>query len=277
MNTQKSTGLRDLLSFFLLAFALNWMLQLPRLMAVAGWISLSTGLSTMLGRVAVFTPAIAAFMLTAIRSGKSGVRTLWRCGWEVRFRKTWLLPALLLVPVSGVLIIGLLTVIGVSIPWEYSLSPTMLVPVALMIWMLGALPEEYGWRGYALDRLQAHLKPLPASLLLGVIWSTWHLPLHFIPGTTQAVIPFWEFSAQTIVLTVLYSWLHNETGGSVLIAGLFHASGNLTGAVIPYWTTGTGRWISFLLLLIPALLVVAFKFTRATSPVQAKVVHPLTD
>ncbi len=88
------------------------------------------------------------------------------------------------------------------------------------------------------------------------MWGLWHLPLHFIAGTTQAAIPVWEYLAQTILLSVLYTWLHNGSRGSVLVASLFHASGNLTGAVIPYWVTGPGRWISFLVLLIPAVVLV---------------------
>ncbi len=78
----------------------------------------------------------------------------------------------------------------------------------------------------------------------------------FIAGTTQAAIPVWEYLAQTLLLSVLYTWLHNGSRGSVLVASLFHASGNLTGAVIPYWVTGPGRWISFLVLLIPAVVLV---------------------
>lgn len=54
----------------------------------------------------------------------------------------------------------------------------------------------------------------------------------------------------------LYTWLHNRTGGSVLIAGLFHATGNLSGALIPSWAIPLGRWIGLLPLLAAAVLVV---------------------
>jgi hypothetical protein len=86
----------------------------------------------------------------------------------------------------------------------------------------------------------------------------WHLPLHFIPTTTQYVIPIGEYLAQTVVLAFLYTWLHKGTGGSVFIASLFHAFGNITGAAIPYWTSSEGRWVSFGSLLIAAVLVVVF-------------------
>jgi membrane protease YdiL (CAAX protease family) len=80
-------------------------------------------------------------------------------------------------------------------------------------------------------------------------------PPHFIPSSTQYVIPIWEYILQTMVLSLLYTWLYRGSGGSLLIAGIFHAMGNITGAVIPYWTTEAGRWASFGLLLVPAVLI----------------------
>jgi chromate transport protein ChrA len=78
----------------------------------------------------------------------------------------------------------------------------------------------------------------------------WHLPLVFIEGTTQAAIPFYEFVLQTMLLAVLYTWLYNNTGGSVLVAALFHASANTAAAAVPTWTTEFGRWSSFALLAV---------------------------
>jgi membrane protease YdiL (CAAX protease family) len=125
-----------------------------------------------------------------------------------------------------------------------------------LIWLLGAYPEEYGWRGYALPRLLKINSPLVASLVLGILWGIWHLPLHFIPTTTQYVIPIWQYLLQTIVLSILYTWLHKGTRGSVFIASMFHAFSNIAGAAIPYWTTEAGRWISFGLMLVTAVIIV---------------------
>jgi hypothetical protein len=76
----------------------------------------------------------------------------------------------------------------------------------------------------------------------------------------RSVIPVWQYILQTILLSIIYTWLFLGTGGSVLIAGLFHAIGNITGAVLPYWTGEIGRWVSFGLLLIPAVLIVILGF-----------------
>ena len=247
---------KDLLFFFLIAFLWMWGMNLPRLMAAFGWITLPSFLSTLLGYLAVFAPGVAAFVLTGIREGREGMKSLWRRGWKLNFRKVWLIPAIVLMPVAGVLTLLFLRVLDAPVAWEYGLSPRMIAPIFLLIWLLGAIPEEFGWRGYALPRLLQGFSPITASLILGATWGLWHLPLHFIPGTTQAAIPFWEYFLQTIELTVIYTWLYLGTGGSVFIAGFFHAMGNITGAVIPYWTSTTGRYVSFLILLVPAVWIV---------------------
>lgn len=249
---------KELISFLIIAFAWTWLLNAPRVLASYGLISIPPLISTILGYSAVFGPGIAAFVLSRVQSGTQGVKSLWNRGWTARFPRKWLLPTILLMPVMGILTVLILRLFNQPVAWEYALPPAMIVPIGLLIWLLGALPEEYGWRGYALPRLLEQYSPLIASLVLGLIWGIWHLPLHFISGTTQYVIPIWEFVLQTVLLTVIYTWLYQGTGGSILIAGIFHAIGNITGAVFPYWTTEAGRWISFGLILIPAVLI-AFK------------------
>lgn len=251
---------KELWLFFILSFAWMWGLNLPRVLVTFGVISLPPLVSTLLGYIAVFGPGLAAFLLTWIYQGRLGVRQLWQRGWRASFNKKWFLPALLLMPVMGLLTWLILALLQIPILWEYSLSLAMLVPIGLLIWLVGALPEEFGWRGYALGRLLERRSPLAASLILGVIWGIWHLPLHFISTATQYVIPVWQYLLLTLVLSVIYTWLYLGTKGSILIAGLFHAFGNITGAVLPYWTGNGGRWISFGLLLIPAALIVIFRF-----------------
>jgi len=264
-NTRK-----ELLSFFIISFAWMWLLNAPRVMASSGIITLPSLVSTILGYSAVFGPGVAAFILTRVQSGKEGAKNLWKRGWTARFPKKWLVPALVLMPVMGILTVLILRLFEQPVAWEYGLPPAMIVPIGLLIWLLGALPEEYGWRGYALPRLMEKFNPLTASLILGLIWGLWHLPLHFISSSTQYVIPIWEYVLQTVLLTVIYTWLYRGTGGSILIAGIFHAMGNLTGAIFPYWTTEAGRWISFGLLLIPAILIALKMKTSGVVDIKTK-------
>jgi membrane protease YdiL (CAAX protease family) len=250
------TNKKELLSFFIISFAWMWLINLPRVLEGFNLITLNPFLSMMMGYIAVFGPGIAAFMLTSHSLGKEGLRSLWNSGWRLPQEKRWLLPAVFLIPLSALATLGFLRLLDVSLQWEYGLSPAMIVPIGLLIWLVGAYPEEYGWRGYALPRLLENLRPLAASLILGFIWGVWHLPLHFIPATTQFVIPIWQYLLLTVVLSILYTWLYLGTGGSVFVASLFHASGNIAGALIPYWTSNAGRWVSFLILIIPAGVII---------------------
>ncbi len=244
-----------LFQFFALTFTFSWLLWLLPLLKSNGFPDLPESVG-LLGMFAPFGPAVAAFWLIWRESGKTGAKRLWQRGWRLSFDKKWLIPALLLGPLVALFTAVIMLATGRSIAWEYGIPPLMIVPIFLLIYVTNALPEEFGWRGYALDPLQKHFNALPASLILGLIWALWHLPLFFIAGTTQQAIPLYQFILQTMLLAVFYTWLHNNTGGSVLIATLFHASANTAAAAVPTWTTELGRWLNFGLLVVMAGIVV---------------------
>ncbi len=252
MNARK----KQLVYFFLISFIWMWALNIPRALAAVQIIQIPGLLSMLMGYIAVFGPAIAAFTLSRIYDGKEAAKALWKRGWNLKFNKLWLIPCLLLVPAAAVLTLIVMYLLKIPIAWQYGLSPAMIVPIGLLIWLLGAYPEEYGWRGYALPRILEKHNPLTASLILGAVWGIWHLPLHFIPTTTQYVIPIWQYVLLSLVLSVLYTWLYLSTNGNLFIASLFHASGNIAGALIPYWVSNAGRWVSFLILILPAAYVI---------------------
>ena len=87
------------------------------------------------------------------------------------------------------------------------------------------LGEEPGWRGFALPRLLERTGPMPASLVLGVVWALYHLPLFWTnQGYAQ---PFVIMLVELPAMAVLYIWLFQHTAGSALLAILLHASANL--------------------------------------------------
>ena len=254
---------RNLGLFFLIAFAWSWLLLLPGVLHTAGWLTLPGWLFFLLSSIAAFGPFIAAFALTYWNEGQEGVRSLWRRGWEYRFQKKWLVPTLLLAPAVAVLTVLLIMLVGENISWGLKAPVLTLFPVFV-------LTEEFGWRGYVLDRFQLRWNALASSLILGVIWGLWHLPLHFVDGTIQQTVPIWEFVAQTIVVTVVYTWLYNNTNGSIMVAMLFHAVNSITGAVVPYWTSRTGTWLHLAVLLVVAGAIVLIwgpkTLVRKTAP-----------
>jgi len=254
MNTKKSEH-KNLIQFFVLTFIISWILWIPSLLKSNGFPNLPdiVGLP---GMFAPFGPAIAAFWLTWRQSGRMGVKKLWKRGWSLDFNKKWLLPAIFLMPMISLVTVGVITLMGNSIPWENGVPIPAIVPAFVFIYLLNALPEEYGWRGYALGRMLGHRSALTASLILGAIWGFWHLPLHFIEGSVQSNIPVYQFILQQMVLAIFYTWLFNNTRGAVSVAVLFHTMGNIMGAAVPFWTTEEGRWIGFGVQVVFAITII---------------------
>ena len=122
---------------------------------------------------------------------------------------------------------------------ELNLIPLYLVMVVLMPWN-GPVGEEFGWRGYALPKLQNKYGPLIASLVIGTIWGIWHLPDFFAPqGVISAItaavgmgflIPY---TLGTIANSIFMTWLYNKSKASALIAGIiWHAAINFWAPVL---------------------------------------------
>lgn len=160
-----------------------------------------------------------------------------------RIGARWHLAILLLVPVLNLAAIFLASFLFDAAPnWDGLLrfvgAPLSFVPFALGVLAFGPIPEELGWRGYALDGLQARHGALAASLLLGVVWALWHLPLFFMQGTFQSEqiglgpIAFVVFNTSIVASAVLYTWVYNNTGRSTLSAILLHFMVNLSGEVM---------------------------------------------
>ena len=119
-------------------------------------------------------------------------------------------------------------------PEVLRIGPLVLLPIFFLTQLLISSPmgEEIGWRGYALPRLQATRSALMTSVILGVLWQLWHVPKMVAEGMTlsEAFSPWGIFGA--VAVTILFTWVYNNTKGSLLLALLFHTSLNVTGAFL---------------------------------------------
>jgi membrane protease YdiL (CAAX protease family) len=104
---------------------------------------------------------------------------------------------------------------------------------SIVLTTVGQAGEEIGWRGYALPCLAARLGLARASVLLGVIWACWHLPLFFVPGISQTGQSFPVYLLMVPALSVAIAWLYGHTNGSLLLAMLMHSAINQTAKIIP--------------------------------------------
>jgi membrane protease YdiL (CAAX protease family) len=201
-----------LITFFVLAYALSWW----------PWILYALDLSPQ--PIAGFGPFLAAIVVLAITRSKTGVVALLRRMVRWRVAPVWYAVALLL-PVAITVIAAMLNVLlgaqGASSAdlggWP-SLIPTFFI--LLLVPGLGGAWEEPGWRGYALPRLQTGRSALVASLMLGVLWALWHLPL-MVVGEVN-----WSDLVLVIAVSVVFAWVFNNASGSVLIVMLMHAMNN---------------------------------------------------
>jgi membrane protease YdiL (CAAX protease family) len=113
--------------------------------------------------------------------------------------------------------------------------------------------EEIGWRGYLLPRLGKRHTPLESSIIVGLLWGIWHLPRYLEQGGG----PFVLFMIRIVADSILYTWLFNRTGGSLLLTTIFHASGNTAGAFLPL-SPGSNAILIFLTW-ITALVVLKYQ------------------
>jgi membrane protease YdiL (CAAX protease family) len=137
--------------------------------------------------------------------------------------------------------------------------------------------EEIGWRGFALPRLSERIGLAGASLVLGVIWAMWHLPLFLIAGTDSTGQSLSFFVLSVTAISVAFAWLYARTGGSLLLVMLMHAATNNTPHFIPPPVSGNiwalhatpAQWLTALFLWIGAvglLISIPKRITPLPSP-----------
>jgi uncharacterized protein len=239
-----------LVSYFILAYAFAWILVLLAVKVSMGFAFL-----------ALFGPAVAALIVTRVTEGRAGVKRLlakvvqWRVGWA------WYIVA-----------IGLPFVLAVVVWWLAGTPSRPVQPLALTLTLAAlVIGEELGWRGFALPRLQERFSPLTSSLILGALWAAWHLPNAFIPGLSHYFSAFPQFLLYVVAMTILFTWLFNSTKGSVLIAWIFHAAINASGAFFAIGDTPRQWLLSGIVYGVAALLVMMTRQTaREVTKVKAK-------
>lgn len=262
------------LSFFALAYVWSWAWWLPVVYTMRSDVGFAFGTGNMPAwmlpaiLMGAYGPTLAAVVMTAYASGVSGVKVLlsqflrWRASVLVHMI-VWLgLPAcfgiaMLLAPESTALL-------G-DPQWErLKLIPMVLLSVVAF----GPLAEELGWRGYALPQLQQKYSALVSSLLIGVAWCFWHTPLFWAPsgtlisGQTVTLVAVAKYLLFTCGLSIVFTWIFNNSRGSVLLAVVFHAIGNATLPLLLFPQANqnasqTIMWLSMIPLWAFALVLIA--------------------
>lgn len=168
-----------------------------------------------------FIPSITAIALTYFREGSNGLKLLFKRFKEINIGIKWYVFTILIFLIIGFGQIMINRSLGNRFDFSLYLKQIgSLIPLII----IGPLSEEFGWRGYLLEKLQIFLKPLLASLIVGTIWGLWHLPLFYMIGTSQYELnlPFLSFILSTISSSIIMTYIYNNTKSSIWSAVFAH-------------------------------------------------------
>jgi uncharacterized protein len=239
---------RSALTYFGLTFALSipfWIAgALTKFQILPGIPVSALGLVCMVG---------AASILVYRENGLNGVLELLKRSFDFKRvkAKIWYLPTIFLMPCVMVLSYVVMRLMGVALPApQFSLATTLLL---FVVFFVGAVGEELGWSGYAIDPLQERFGALGGALVLGLVWAVWHLIPLLSVQRSLTWIAWWSLS--TVGYRVIITWLYNNTGKSVFVAVIFHAMINVTYLQFPingsyYDPRVTGLIVAFLAAII---------------------------
>ncbi len=252
-------------AFFLLAFGLTWIFMIADALGSHEVLPFRLPLPLMI--VMGYMPTLAAVIVTGRTKGKTGVRALLGKLLIARVGLRWYAVAIFGLTMIYIGTIALYNAMGFAPALSYLSektppfsSPLDLIPRIILLFLIVGIinGEELAWRGFALPRLQAKYSALTSSLILGVIWSLFHLPLFFtLTGSSQADWSFSSFLLSTVSITIFYTWIYNNTRGSVWLAYLFHAAANTWTQVFSIdHANQTVNWILTGVMMLVATVVV---------------------
>lgn len=252
---KKWMSTKYLVLFFVLTLAWTWICGLiPVLLGITG-----TGLGTFIFYFGGGAPSVVALFLVFLTYPKDKKRdyfircfSLRRAGWK------WpLITALVFTILSAISITVGVGILGFEMPtMDYikaiAANPLNILLLLLLSLISGPLNEEFGWRGYALDRLLVRFGFLKGSLVLGFIWAIWHLPWYFTPGQAQynllqdSAFHALMFIPSVMMLSVFVSFVYVKTGRSILAGALVHMLSNLIGSqLLSSYTTQISMLIRY--------------------------------
>ncbi|HLN62107.1 MAG TPA: CPBP family intramembrane glutamic endopeptidase [Symbiobacteriaceae bacterium] len=243
METSRRRSERNVWAFFLWTFAYSWLLWLPFVLPGLGVIKPSpvlNALSIPAVLLGGFAPLFAAVTMVARQGGWSAVRQYFRQALNLRVKAQYYLLALLLPLVVTAAAHYIANWTGMDrlpatfLPANWPVWVISVAAIGYFVAMLlaGGGQEEFGWRGYAQEPLQERFGMVRGSLLLGLVWSLWHLPLWLIPTEHHSDYPFLAFVLSTTSLALIMGCLYNLSGKKLVITWVVHAMNN---TVVPFF------------------------------------------
>ncbi len=235
--------------FFLATFVLMWPAG-TLLFTLDQVYSENRSFSLFLVAVSAMAALLPAFVLAKSLYSSPGVKRCLATITQPRGARRYYFLALLLFPVFWGLGLLLTRALGMPVPRIGVHSSRAILQAFLYTLFFTGLSEEPGWRGFALPRLQIRFSPLKASLVLGVSWAVWHAPARFGGIEDKPLADTLIEFALIILLAILFTWLYNRAGRSILATMLLHTSMNTATKFLPMTIIGLLMLIAFLVFIV---------------------------
>lgn len=257
---QSLVGAYPSLTFFLLAFLLTWPGGVLVALASRGVVSEGGAAVGVLGVLQAIGPALAAITVAAGLEGRAGVDDLFRSVFRNGKRLSWYLLVILgQLAISGsALLLAAGGATGLELVWGAIPLQVVGLAAAFTLW------EEMGFRGIGQREAQRRVHPLLATVVVGLVWALWHIPLMATVDSPSGAIPPPLFMLELLAAAIIYAWIFNRTDRSLLFVTLFHALGNVFGSIVLDNGIDLGRYVAFRLPLIWIAAIVLLLATRGS-------------
>ncbi|MDR7420152.1 MAG: type II CAAX endopeptidase family protein [Armatimonadota bacterium] len=239
------------------------LLVLAMVLGAAPLVAVNAGLlPTGARQLGALSASLAGIILAAVEGRKGGVRELLRRFLIWRVSVWWWAFVLLFPVIPSVAALYLFSWLGgPAVDWSGLKPLSSVIPMMVFLTIFAGMGEEFGWRGFALPRLQARYSALVSSVIIGLLWGVWHIPLFLTQGTTQlkwqlevGLIPAaLGYTVFLIAWSIQYTWVFNNTRGSVLLAAVLHGAGNAW--IAGYIDVYRGRFGGVLALMVVSVVV----------------------
>src|SRR5688572_13731629 len=187
-----------------------------------------------LALLGTYGPTFAALLMVAVTRGRPGLHEFLNRYLRRRVGIRWHLLAVFIPVVVFSCALGAKALGGANLPSPAWDKLTLAAFLGRLVFALpfGPLGEEGGWRGYLLPSLEAKYSALTSGVVVGAVWTLWHLPMFWVPGAAlpptvaPSVAAAIVYMLGVIPTSIIATALYNSTGGSLFIAVVYHLSTN---------------------------------------------------
>jgi membrane protease YdiL (CAAX protease family) len=254
--------------FFVVTILWSWLFFLPLILNGYGIISINKDilpvLTPLIIIIGAFGPTIGVCYSLFTLNGKESIKEYFKSFLSLKFGwKAWL---------SIFLILGIPAFLAWIIPEFFGqvrfpsyLPNPFLFPIYLIFCMfLGGGQEEIGWRGYIMPYLEKKYGIIISPFIFGIIWAIWHIPLWFIPGSTQVYMNFFGFILMTIGYSYIFEWIIKISGKRLLSGLVSHGTANAFSALFPFLVMDSNAiqirfWIYCIFIFIIGIIIVVLR------------------